>query len=128
MGFRFYKRVNYGDGVGLNVSKSGLSPSIRTSLGSFGSRGFSIRTGIPGLSYRGGTGKNGAIILLITLAVTGVFIIIYNLIRLIFFILSFAIASIFKEDGIDYKNLVITLSIVLGILVITYYAIPFKTL
>ena len=90
MGFRFYKRVNYGDGLGLNVSKSGISPSIRTSLGSFGSKGFSIRTGISGLSYRGGTGKNGAIILLITLAVTGVFIIAYNLIRLILFILSFA--------------------------------------
>ena len=124
MGFRFYKRVNYGDGVGLNVSKSGISPSIRTSLGSFGSKGFSIRTGFPGLSYRGSTGKNGAIILLITLAVTGVFIIAYNLIRLIFYILSFAIASIFNEEGINYKNLVITLSIILGILVFTYYLIP----
>ena len=128
MGLRFYKRVNYGDGLGLNVSKSGISPSIRTSLGSFGSRGFSIRTGISGLSYRGGTGKNGAIILLITLAVTGVFIIAFNLIRLIFFILSFAIASIFKEEGIDYKNLVITLSIILSILVISYYLIPIKIL
>ena len=124
MGLRFYKRVNYGDGIGLNVSKSGISPSIRTSLGSFGSRGFSIRTGISGLSYRGGTGKNAALIWLLTVAVTGVFIIIYNLIRLIFYIFSFAIASIFKEEGVDYKNLVVTLSIILGILVTTYYLIP----
>ena len=124
MGLRFYKRVIYGDGVGLNVSKSGIPPSIRTSLGSFGSKAFSIRTGIPGLSYRGSTGKNGAIILLITLAVTGVFIIAYNLFRLIFYILSFAIASIFKEEGINYKNLTITLSIILAILVTTYYLIP----
>jgi hypothetical protein len=124
MGFRFYKRVNYGDGLGLNISRSGISPSIRTSLGSFGSKAFSIRTGISGLSYRGGTGKNAALIWLLTVAVTGVFIIAYNLIRLILFILSFAIASIFKEEGIDYKNLFITLSIILGILVITYYLMP----
>lgn len=54
MGFRYQKRVKLGKGVGLNVSKSGVSPSLRTKYGSIGSKGFSIRTGIPGLSYRGG--------------------------------------------------------------------------
>jgi hypothetical protein len=72
MGLRFYKRVNYRDGVGLNVSKSGLSPSARTGLGSFGARGFSIRTGIPGLSYRGGSGKNGVAIGAIILVISAV--------------------------------------------------------
>jgi len=111
MGLRFYKRVNYGDGVGLNVSKSGISPSIRTSLGSFGARGFSIRTGIPGLSWRGGSGKNAALIWLIVALIAGVILIFYNLIRFLFFLVSFAIASVFKEEGIDYTNLAIVLAI-----------------
>jgi len=52
MGFRYYRRMNLGNGLGLNFSKSGVSSSIRTKFGTFGSKGFSIRTGIPGLSYR----------------------------------------------------------------------------
>ncbi|MCX7987042.1 MAG: DUF4236 domain-containing protein [Bacteroidales bacterium] len=52
MGFRYYRRINLGNGFGLNVSKSGISPSIRTRWGAFGAKGFSIRTGLPGLSYR----------------------------------------------------------------------------
>jgi uncharacterized protein YegL len=72
MGFRFYRRVNLGGGVGLNLSKSGISPSYRTRYGSIGASGFSIRTGIPGLSYRGGRGKAGsaaAVVLLLMLAI-----------------------------------------------------------
>ena len=64
MGFKYQKRVNLGKGVGLNVSKSGVTPSIRTQYGSISPKGFSIRTGIPGLSYRG-KGKNAAGIMLI---------------------------------------------------------------
>lgn len=56
MGFNYSKRVNLGNGVGLNVSKSGVSSSYRGKYGSIGSRGFSIKTGIPGLSFRGGWG------------------------------------------------------------------------
>uniref|UniRef100_UPI003FA5B7EB DUF4236 domain-containing protein n=1 Tax=Flavobacterium sp. TaxID=239 RepID=UPI003FA5B7EB len=52
MGFRFYKRINVGKGFGLNLSKSGVSPSVRTKLGSFSTKGYSLKTGVPGLSYR----------------------------------------------------------------------------
>jgi len=51
MGLRFYKRI--GGAAGFNISKSGVSASIRTSMGSIGTRGYSIRTGIPGLYFRG---------------------------------------------------------------------------
>jgi len=59
MGFRFYRRINKGNGFGLNVSKSGVGTSVRGRYGSIGSSGFSIRTGIPGVSYRQGWGKGG---------------------------------------------------------------------
>ena len=36
----------------MNLSGSGLSLTQRTKWGSWGTRGFSIRTGIPGLYYR----------------------------------------------------------------------------
>lgn len=52
MGFRYYRRINMGKGWGLNLSKSGLSTSFRTKWGAFGTKGYSIRTGILGLSYR----------------------------------------------------------------------------
>lgn len=34
MGIRYCKRINYGDGLGLNVSRSGVSPIIRTNSAS----------------------------------------------------------------------------------------------
>jgi hypothetical protein len=43
MGFRFQKRIKLGKGIGLNISKSGISPSIRTKKGSISSKGYSIR-------------------------------------------------------------------------------------
>jgi hypothetical protein len=64
MGIRYQKRINLGKGGGLNVSKSGVSPSLRTKYGSIGPRGFSIRTVIPGLSYRGGKNNKAAGIML----------------------------------------------------------------
>jgi hypothetical protein len=51
MGFRFRKRINLGKGFGLNLSSAGLSGSYRSRMGSVGTRGFSIRTGIPGFTY-----------------------------------------------------------------------------
>ncbi len=36
-----------GGGLGLNLSKSGISPSYRTKFGSVGPKQFTIRTGIP---------------------------------------------------------------------------------
>ena len=58
MGLRFQKRVNLGEGVGANISKSGVSFSKRTQLGSIGTSGFSVKTGIPGLSFRKNWGGN----------------------------------------------------------------------
>ena len=123
MGLRFYKRVNYGDGLGLNVSKSGISPSIRSSLGSFGARGYSIRTGIPGLSWRGGTGKNAALVWLIVMLLAGAFLVLYNLIRLLLFLLSYAIQSVFTEKGVNYRNLGIVVTIFASLGFTIYYLI-----
>lgn len=64
MGLRYQKRVKLGKGVGLNVSKSGVSPSLRTKYGSISPKGFSIRTGIPGLTYKGGKNNNAAGVML----------------------------------------------------------------
>jgi hypothetical protein len=64
--------MNLGRGVGLNVSKSGISPSVRTRYGSLGTKGFSVRTGIPGLTYRQGFGRKsdgGLIVALILIVV-----------------------------------------------------------
>ena len=54
MGLRYQKRVNFGKGAGLNISKSGIGSSYRTKYGTIGTKGFSVRTGIPGLTFRGG--------------------------------------------------------------------------
>ena len=123
MGIRYYKRINYGDGLGLNVSKSGVSPSIRTNSGSVSTKGFSIRTGIPGLSFRGGLGKNSAVFWLLLLVIAGGFIILYNVVRYVAYILSIVYMSIFREQGINYSNLLILLSLLLIVLMIVYYYI-----
>lgn len=81
MSFRIQKRIKLGKGLGINVSKSGFRPSYRTKRGSVNSKGFSIRTGIPGITYRESFSKSSkggcAGILLI-------FIIITTIIKLIF--------------------------------------------
>ncbi len=83
MGFRFYRRVNLGGGLGINLSKSGITPSVRSRFGSIGPRGFSVRTGIPGLSYRGGHGKAGAALLLMLaiFAISIVAVVAWNILR-----------------------------------------------
>jgi hypothetical protein len=58
VGFRFQRRLNLTRGFGLNISKSGVSPNLRTSFGSISPKGFSVRSGIPGLSYRQSFGKS----------------------------------------------------------------------
>ena len=65
MGFRFQRRIKLGKGLGLNVSRSGFSLSQRTSWGTFGTRGVSIRTGIPGLSLRFGRRSGGGLVALV---------------------------------------------------------------
>lgn len=72
MSFVFRRRLEIGKGLGVNVSTSGASLSFRNSLGSVSTSGFSVKTGIPGLSYRQSFGKKGSpiagIIALIMLA------------------------------------------------------------
>jgi hypothetical protein len=66
MSLSYRKKINLGNGGSLNVSKSGISVSQRTSWGSYSSKGFSIKSGIPGLSYRGSfKGKKGLVTLFI---------------------------------------------------------------
>ncbi|MBF4487336.1 MULTISPECIES: DUF4236 domain-containing protein [unclassified Flavobacterium] len=52
MGFRFQKRIKLGGGLGFNISKSGISPSLRTKMGSFSKNGYSVKTGISGVRYQ----------------------------------------------------------------------------
>lgn len=52
MELRYQKRIKLGKGLGLNISKSGISSSFRTKKGTIGTKGFSVRTGISGLTYR----------------------------------------------------------------------------
>lgn len=90
MGIRIQRRINLGDGAGINVSKSGFSPSLQTKYGTIGAKGFSIRTGIPGLYYRDvfKTSKKGnaGLTILIFLAI-GLFvfaaIVLWNVLRML---------------------------------------------
>jgi hypothetical protein len=91
MGMRYQKRVNLGGGAGLNLSKSGISSSYRTKYGSIGTKGFSIRTGIPGLSFRNSFGKskgNEAIIMFFVIIFIGLVyiaaIVAWNILLLLF--------------------------------------------
>lgn len=62
MGFHFQRRISLGKGLGLSVSRSGVSASQRTRWGSFGTGGFSLKSGIPGLSFRKRYRKKDAIV------------------------------------------------------------------
>ena len=90
MVIRFSKRINLGNGAGLNVSKSGVSSSVRGKYGSIGSKGFTLKTGIPGLSYRGSWGSRsmkgdaaliGLVVYLVIAALGLGLVIAWNLIR-----------------------------------------------
>lgn len=75
MGLRYQKRVGGNKGFGLNFSGSGVSSSYRTKYGTVGSKGFSIRSGIPGLSFRSGYGrgknKGATALIILGIIVTG---------------------------------------------------------
>jgi fatty acid desaturase len=76
MGFRFQRRLNLSGGWGLNLAKSGGSISYRNKYGALGTKGFSIRSGIPGLSFRQSWGKRSgaaALILAIIAIAIGAF-------------------------------------------------------
>jgi hypothetical protein len=83
MAFRYYKRLNLGGGHGVNLSRTGASYSKRTSWGSVGTRGFSVRTGIPGLRFyqpwsTGKRGKNKAGEFLLILLLIGMIAIVFQ--------------------------------------------------
>jgi len=68
MSVRFNKRIKFGKGPGVNISKSGITPSYRNKTGSVSSKGFSIKTGIPGVTNRKTFSKSknsGCLIILI---------------------------------------------------------------
>lgn len=71
MAFRYNKRIKLGKGLGINLSKSGITTSYRTKKGSISSKGVSVKTGIPGLSYRKRFKNSGCfVILLFLIAIT----------------------------------------------------------
>jgi hypothetical protein len=96
MSFRIQRRANLVKGLGLNISASGVSPSWRAKYGSIGSRGFSIRTGIPGITYRsafsGKKGKHGLIeillILFFAVSIGAALLIVWNVLRLIVWVIT----------------------------------------
>lgn len=100
MGFRFQRRLNYGAGLGLNLSKSGASPSFRSKVGAISMKGFSIRTGIPGLSFRRswGKGPEGAILgLMAMVVILGINVAITLIsvgLQLFFILAGFAISAV----------------------------------
>ncbi|UII33911.1 DUF4236 domain-containing protein [Fulvivirga ulvae] len=96
MSFRYQRRINLGKGSHLNISKSGVSLSKRTKFGSVGSRGFSIKTGIRGLSFRQSWGKSsgGLVFFLAFGALLLSVVVIYNLLRLVVFGVAFLIGKI----------------------------------
>ena len=91
MGFRYSKRIGgHKKGFGLNVSSSGVSSSYRSKYGSICPKGFSIRTSVPGLTFRSNfgsnkKGKNDAITGLFVMLIIGAFtvaaLIVYNLVQ-----------------------------------------------
>ena len=93
MGLRFQRRANLTKVLGLNISGSGVSPSIRTRYGALSAKGFSLRSGIPGLSFRGGfgsgRGKNGGgmallVVILVSVTIGGFLLIAWNVLRFAF--------------------------------------------
>ncbi|WP_408611518.1 DUF4236 domain-containing protein [Flavivirga abyssicola] len=80
MGFRFQKRIKLGKNLGVNISKSSITPSYRTKKGSISSKGYSIKTGIPGLTYRkifSKSSRGGCLVVLMVFLMLGFTIIKY---------------------------------------------------
>ncbi|MEK6482413.1 DUF4236 domain-containing protein [Catalinimonas sp. 4WD22] len=94
MGFRFQQRKKITDWLRLNFSRSGISPSIRTKIGSFNPNGFSLLTGIPGLTYRKGRGKGNNQIGLILLIIGGLILIVANVCRLLWYLVALLVGFI----------------------------------
>jgi hypothetical protein len=87
MGFRFQRRINLAGGWGVNASGSGGSVSYRSRHGSIGTKGFSLRTGIPGLSFRQGWGKNGGAAALIFIAIMAALVMLALVVRVLAYLI-----------------------------------------
>jgi len=71
------KRINLGGGFGLNVSKSGISPSLRTKYGTISNKRVSVRSGIKGVNYSktfSKTKNSGCMLLLVIIIIVCGFI------------------------------------------------------
>lgn len=116
MGLRFSKRIETGDGVGVNISKSGLSASFRGKYGSFGTRGFSLRTGILGLTFRKSWASNlngGGLGALVIILLSFIFVYIaYNILLLVFLIIYNLF--IFIIDAAKYTIRIIRIKVLEG--------------
>lgn len=114
MSYRYQKRIKLFGGFGLNLSKSGMSWSVRGVGGSIGSKGYSIKTGIKGLTYRSAfkksdnnyQKKNSSIITVIILVVLfGIIFYIFSpWIFLVYFIIASIAILIFMSRGIVNKD------------------------
>jgi len=120
MGLRYYRRVNLGNGLGLNLSKSGVSTSYRAPWGSIGTSGYSIRTGVPGLVYRGGRRDAGLSILLIFFLVKYLFIAIAFIIKTIFYLIFLLFKLFFKNDSSAQLATVLFIFLIIITSVFTY--------
>lgn len=97
MGFRFQRRIRLGGGWGLNASGSGASLSHRSRHGSVGTRGFSLRTGIPGLSFRQSWGKNSgamAVLVLCFVALAAIVKVLLHLLPLLWQCLAWVVLTV----------------------------------
>jgi DNA segregation ATPase FtsK/SpoIIIE-like protein len=103
MGFIFQRRIRLGGGLGLNVSKSGLSPSLRTAFGTIGLSGISLRTGIPGFHWRKRwNSKNAGQVILILFGLWLAYVVIavslaviLYLLKLLFIVLAWLFLTIY---------------------------------
>jgi hypothetical protein len=100
MGFSYRKRINVGKGLGVTLTSAGMSASYRTQMGSVGSKGYSIRTGIPGLTFRSSwaRGKYGLLVLLIIAIVTVIYVVVYNVIGVCWFGVVWIYRRITKQN------------------------------
>lgn len=71
MGWRFQRRIRLHKGLGVNLGKHGGSISARSALGAWGTKGYSVKSGVTGLSYRESwkESSSGGALLLVVVAV-----------------------------------------------------------
>lgn len=107
MGLRFYKRVKINDNIGLNLSKTGVSASLKSRFGSIGPKGFTLKTGIPGLSlkssFKNANGK-GLANLIIFILIVGLLVLVLTIIWNLLLALYWMVVEIFHAvERANYK-------------------------